>query len=465
MPAYAPNRFRRRLTAAFVLVAAVSAGLVATATFVLARESRWRNFRSAGLQESSVALALAPQALDANSFDRLRAAYDGRSDAEMVVVGPAGVFTSSPALGIDDLPPSLRQVMAPDPVAVEASVRGRRTLVIGAQGRGGARYYFFFSLKQLEESLRELARVALAGWGLTVAAAGAVGRLVARATLRPIAEVAEAAEAMACGDLSARLAVAADDEFGDLARSFNHMADEVQALVTKLEQAATRQRRFTADVAHELRTPLTGMTATAAVLEESLDEIPAAVRRSATLLVSDVRRLSVLVAELLELSRLEAGTEQLRAEPLRVRDALEAVMRSAGIRHQADVSIEGGGDIVLLAEPAALRRILANLLDNAVVHGGGAVRVLARQEEGRVVIDMTDGGDGIPEPDLPHVFDRFYKSDESRTRGGSGLGLAIARQHALAQGGDLTASNVSGGGARFTLRLPAAEVAEETSTA
>ncbi|HEX7167904.1 MAG TPA: HAMP domain-containing sensor histidine kinase [Acidimicrobiales bacterium] len=453
----APHRFRRRLTGAFVLVAAVSAGVVASVTFLLAREYRWRNVRNTTMHEARVALALAPRELDAEGFERLRAAYEPRTEADMVAAGRTGEFSSSPALTLADVPRALRGEDAPaESTGVRTSVAGRDMLVIGAQGPAGTRYYFFFSVDQVQDSLSELARVSVAGWALTVAVAGAIGQIVARTTLRPVGDVAGAAEAIAAGDLSARLPVASDDEFGALASSFNHMADEVQALVAKLEEAAHRQRQFTADVAHELRTPLTGMSATASVLAEMLDDLPQEARRSANVLIADVRRLRDLVMELLELSRLDAETEPLNVEPLRVADAVDAVLRGAELRRDAHVSVDAHHDVVVAAEPVRLRRILGNLIDNAIVHGDGPVTVRARRVGTNAVIDVFDDGPGIDEDDLPRVFDRFYKSDHSRAKGGSGLGLAIARQHALAQGGDLTVSNEPGGGARFSLVLPSA---------
>ena len=444
------------MTAAFVLVAAVSAGVVATLTFVLAREYRWRNVRGTTMQEARVALALAPRNLDAEGFDRLRAAYEPQTRADMVATGPAGEFSSSPALSLQDVPLALRRDRSlAEPTSLRISVSGQDKLIIGASGPADTRYYFFFSVEEVQESLSELARVSLAGWALTVAAAGAIGQVIARTTLRPVANVAGAAEAIAAGDLAARLPVASDDEFGALAASFNHMADEVQALIGELEESARRQRRFTADAAHELRTPLTGMSATASVLAEMLDELPPAARRSATVLVSDVRRLRDLVMELLELSRLDSATEPLDLEPLRIADAINAVVAAAPLRREAEVSLEAQDDILVMAEPVRLRRILGNLIDNAILHGDGRVTVLARRVGANAMIDFVDNGPGIPEEDLSRVFDRFYKSDDSRAKGGSGLGLAIARQHAIAQGGELTVSNEPGGGAHFVLLLPA----------
>ncbi|MGD9796886.1 MAG: ATP-binding protein [Acidimicrobiia bacterium] len=455
-PTLVPNRFRRRLTAAFVLVAAVSAGIVSVVTYGLAREYRWRSFRSTSLHEARVILALAPAELDDVRFEQLRAAYEPRTDADVLAIGPGGVHSSSPAISLADVPTAIRQVGEPGvPDSAEAKVGDKAVLVIAAAGDGDTTFYFFFSLRQLEDSLGELWRTSLAAWSLTVLAAGAVGQVVARTTLRPVGEVAGAAEAIAAGDLGARLPVASNDEFGALAGSFNHMADEVEEMVAMLEAAAQRQRQFTADVAHELRTPLTGMSVTAAVLDEMLEELPAQARRMASLLVTDVARLRDLVLELLELSRLEAtGGEPSRKEPLRIADAVEAVVRSADLRRSAAVAVEGG-DLVVHAEPAALRRILSNLLDNAVRHGAANVAVRAASNGDGTVVAVEDDGPGIPEGDLPRIFDRFVKSDRSRAAGGSGLGLAIARQHAVAMGGDLTVTSRLGEGARFTLWLPA----------
>ena len=460
------NRFRRRLTAAFVLVAAASAGLLAVTTFAAAREYRWRNFENDSLDEARIALALAPSEFDERSFERLLTAYETRSEAAVVATDGSTSFSSSIDLDLADVPPDLRRGDGADePTAVEADVRGRSTLVVGATGRSDVRYYFFFSLEQLRDSLNELARVSAVGWVVTVLVAGAVGRVVARKTLRPVAAAASAAESIAAGDLDTRLPVAGGDEFGALSASFNHMADELQATIDKLERAATRERQFTADVAHELRTPLTGMSASAALLADQLDDLPSPMRRPAAVLLADVDRLRHLVLDLLELSRLDAGTDPVEPEALRVADAVGAVVAAARSRREARIEVDADLDAVVRAEPVRLGRILGNLLDNAVSHASAVVHVRACRDGGMVVVDVIDDGPGIPDDDLPYVFERFYKSDRSRASGGSGLGLAIAREQARVQGGDLVAGNEPGAGARLTLRLLAADTERDAAKA
>lgn len=461
----ARHRFRRRLTATFVLVAAVSAGVVAAVTIVLAHEYRWRTVRSAAADEARIAIAAAPETLNPTTFHRLRAAYQQRADADLIAVQGGTVFSTRSGLDLADVPAELTgDEVADEPRTAETTVNGQSALVVRMDGPNGGRYYVVHSLQQLRGSLSELATSALVAWAVTVLAAGAVGQVVARAALRPVAATAAAAEAIASGELDTRLPVAGRDEFGVLAASFNNMADAVHDLIRQLERAAARERRFTADVAHELRTPLTGMSASASVLREQLDDLPAPVRRPMAVLVNDVDRLRELVFELLELSRLDTATDAVEAEPLRIADAVAAVCAD-GFRRDAGVRTEIADDAVVLAEPPRLRRILGNLVDNAILHGRGAPSVRAGREGDEVLVSVVDDGPGIAPDDLPYVFDRFYKSDRSRASGGSGLGLAIAREHARAMGGDLTAANEPGRGARFTLRLPAAEGAYGTATA
>ena len=446
-----PRRFRRRLTAAFVIVAAVSAGLVAVVTYVLAREYRWRTVRATAVEETRFALALAPLNLEPETFERFIDVYELRTDAQIVAVGEHTL--SSSELGESDIPAGLSN-LTEEPTLVETTVSGRPTLVSGAMARDGDRYYLFFSLEQLHESLDELARAAAVSWLGTLVVAGAIGSLVARRTLRPVASTAVAAESIAAGHLDARLPDDATDEFGVLARSFNHMADEVQRLVARLGEAAERERRFTADVAHELRTPLTGMSAAATLLGEQLAELPAPARRPADILVHDVTRLRQLVVELLELAQLDTATSAPERTSLNLRNAVDAVIADAEARRAALMVVDVSPAVFVETEPFALRRIVGNLLDNAIKHGAEPITVRARTGPGTTVrIDVIDEGPGLPPEELEMVFRRFHKSDRSRSSGGSGLGLAIAREHAVRQGGSLVVSNEPGRGARFTLTL------------
>lgn len=451
-------RFRRRLTAAFVIVAAVAAGALALTTYTISAEYRTRSFESRSRDEAELALALAPAELSEPTFERLQAAYESRTGASTLARSRTGVFSSSPGLSASDIPAAVRDPAGAEIVTAKTTVDGVRRFVL-ASTRGGDSYWFFFSMEPVEESLSELRRVLAASWLMTAVGGALVGHIVARKTLLPVRAASEAARSLAAGLLETRLEAGSDDEFGTLTASFNEMAAALQHTIGRLEAAAAREKRFTADIAHELRTPLTSMAAAASLISDELPSLPPTSRRSVELVLADVRRLRELVLELLELARMDAGSEPLRVERLEVRPALEAVARSVvearGLATN-DIQIEVPTALAVDADRARMRRVLTNLIDNAVSHGAPPVVLTARDEGTRITIEVRDHGEGIAVADPSELFDRFTKSDRSRSEGGSGLGLAIAAGHAIAMGGSLEAADSVEGGAVFRFSVPAA---------
>lgn len=322
---------------------------------------------------------------------------------------------------------------------------GRPFLVVaGRRSDSEATLYFFFSKEDLEDSLKTFRNVLAVGWLVAVAAAVAVGRQVAKRTLRPVRAAADAAHALAEGLIDTRLEHVSDDEFGTWSDAFNRMAEALEQKIHDLSRAAERERRFTSSVAHDLRTPLAGMSSAASLLEEELPELAPPARQVGGLLIDNVRRLETLVLELLELARLDVGQEEANLEPLSVRESVQAVLRSWD-DNSSEVSLRHDGDPWVWADRARFKRVLSNLLANAFHHGGGEVDLNVRQEGERVAIDVMDRGPGIPPEDLERVFDRFYKADPARADSGSGLGLAIASENARLQGGAVEAANREGG--------------------
>src|SRR5438270_3866973 len=252
------------------------------------------------------------------------------------------------------------------------------------------------------------------------------------------------------------LAVLASAVFGNLV---------ARARIKALAESQERERRFTSDVAHELRTRLAAMVSAAGMLGEELDTLPTSARPPAALRVKDVSRLSELVQELLELARLDAGQEGLHLERLRLDEALSAVTRSPGVRgcppagspeEDQAILLDVEPDLEVVADRARFRRVVSNLISNAVRHGGGEVTIRARGVGSEAAIEVADRGPGIRPESLERIFDRFHKEDTARSAAGSGLGLSIALEHARAQGGTLRAANRPGGGASFTFTLPRA---------
>lgn len=270
-----------------------------------------------------------------------------------------------------------------------------------------------------------------------------MGLAAARGLLLPIRRAGNAARHLQGGALETRLPVEGSDELAGLARSFNEMAEELERKVGELRSLESSHRRFVSDVSHELRTPLTAMTTCADLLEGDTASLDAQGQRVAGMLIQEVRRLGVLIEDLMEISRLDAGVASICWEPVDVGEIIRAAM--AARSRPGEVVMHLRGDLNTFADPRRLDAVMGNLLINALQHGAPPVSVTVSGEVDLVLIEVADGGPGIPPEHLPYVFDRFYKADSSRPRSrGSGLGLAIARENVLLHGGDITAESRAG---------------------
>jgi signal transduction histidine kinase len=449
-----PGRLRRRLILAFALSAGVAAAALAAGSFLLVREARLDDSRDRALEQSRFNLVLASEVLPAEGPEALLDAYARRGRFETVLVVDGEDFPSSLSVGEEQVPEDLRDLVAKGQLAYERTeVADTRYLVTGGQvpGTEDDEAYFFFSEEELWNDLADLRNILLAGLGIVVLLAGLVGALLARRTLAPVARASTAARSLAEGLLDTRLPVESSDEFGAWAASFNEMADALEAKITELSEAQARERRFTADVAHELRTPLTAIVNEASLLADHIERMPPEARRPAELLVEDVKRLRDLVEDLMEVSRLDAGTQPVRPEPLDLGSLVAAALRARGWEDRVALD---AGEVVLTTDHRRVERIVANLVGNALEHGGRDVSVRVGADGVGAFVEVADRGPGIAREDLPHLFERFYKADPARTGRGTGLGLAIALENARLLGGDVEVWSEPGVGARFTLRLP-----------
>jgi len=375
--------------------------------------------------------------------------------------GTPDLSTASLLNAIDGFPKTLRDLVAAGHVGFAwLQVAGQPSLVVGGRAPGtasagagvaGPDFYFVFPAVSIDAALEQLRLGLIAAALIAVALALATAGLIARGILRPVDSGSTAAARIAAGDLSARLPAGGADEFARFAAEFNRMADSLAATVTRLEASESQNRRFVADVSHELRTPLTALVAEASIIEAGLDRLGPDARRAAELLVADVRRLRVLVEDLMELSRFDARAEQAQLEPTDLGEAVRAIVRAR--LPGASVSVPDE-PIVAAADVRRLDRILGNLLDNADQHAPNApVEVEVRSDGDAAVVSVADHGPGVSPDAVGHLFERFYKADASRHGGSSGLGLAIAAEHAALLGGELRAANRPGGGLVVTLRL------------
>jgi two-component system sensor histidine kinase MtrB len=273
-----------------------------------------------------------------------------------------------------------------------------------------------------------------------------------RPVLQPVRRLARAAQRMSGGDLSVRIQPRGRDELAQLVTSFNEMAAALEDKVADLKLMEARARQFAGDVSHELRTPLTAMTAVVDILHEH-PGLTGDAAAAARLVGQEVKHLNRLVEDLIEISRFDAGTVQLVTDETEVGNAVSQCLRARG---WTGVSSAVPTELIVRLDRRRFDVILANLIGNALRHGGPPVTVQARmQSGGQLAVEVRDHGHGLPPAAIPRIFDRFYKADTARARSdGSGLGLAIAWENARLHGGHIHAGNHPDGGAVFTVSLP-----------
>jgi two-component system sensor histidine kinase MtrB len=285
--------------------------------------------------------------------------------------------------------------------------------------------------------------------------------LIARHVVLPVRQAARAAELLRAGHLEQRLAVKGEDDLAALALAFNDMAASLQTQIRQLENLSRLQQRFVSDVSHELRTPLTTVRMASDVIYGQIDEMPPQLRRSAELLHDQLDRFEVLLTELLEISRFDAGAAHLDTESVDVRELVEDVVaatRPLAESRASQVALELPPDpCVAAVDPRRIERIVRNLLSNAIEHGAGKpIEVRVAGSEAAIAISVRDHGQGLDDADLDRVFDRFWRADPARARtlGGTGLGLSIALEDTRLHGGRLAVWGRPGQGALFRLTVP-----------
>jgi two-component system sensor histidine kinase MtrB len=337
-------------------------------------------------------------------------------------------------------------------------------LIEGVQVQTATRPIEFYLVFPLDAERRTLGLVQstliVGGLVLLLLLAG-IASIVTRQVVHPVRQAAEIAERFAEGYLDERMPVRGEDEVARLAESYNEMASSIQSQIDQLEEFGALQRRFTSDVSHELRTPLTTVRMAADVIYASSDALLPALRRSSELLVNELDRFEALLADLLEISRLDAGVAELGAERtdlgavvVRAVEAVRGIADQSGTPIETSLPPEGA---VAELDPRRVERIVRNLVSNAIDHGEGRpIEVLVAGDEHAVAVLVRDHGAGLRPGESELVFNRFWRAEESRARrsGGSGLGLAISIEDARLHGGWLQAWGEVGRGSEFRLTLP-----------
>ncbi|HZU72788.1 MAG TPA: HAMP domain-containing sensor histidine kinase [Acidimicrobiales bacterium] len=446
---------RFRITTSFALGALGVALTLSLITYGLTRRSVLNARQTAAVHQTLANASAVRNALRSSSLDvpELLSSLETPSGSNSLLFHH-GWFATSFAVGQEAIPgPTRRAVAGGRPVTQNYSYRGHPELVVGVPLPSvQAQYYELFDLSDVRRTLDALA-ISLAAASVATTLVGlAVGRWASRRVLAPLTETARAAAAIAGGQLDTRLEAGQDVDLTELATSFNSM-------VTALQQRIQRDARFASDVSHELRSPLTTLSAAVEVLERRRDELPERSVRALDLLSEEVRRFGQLVEDLLEVSRFDAGSNDLSLEEV---SPAELVRQAIGVLRADQVAVEvapGAEDIRIRADKRRLERVLANLLDNADAHGGGAVRVAVEPgPAGGVVIAVDDAGPGVPVEAREAVFERFARGpaagDRSRWQG-VGLGLSLVAEHVRLHRGSVGVEDSPEGGARFSVELPA----------
>ncbi|MFC3576597.1 HAMP domain-containing sensor histidine kinase [Streptomyces yaanensis] len=471
---------RVRLVVAFALVTALTAAATGALTFREARTGVLQQSQDTVItllrtQVSRLAqdLGVPPGEAELRRFAADVARTDPSGSWRVLATYGELSATSAPDDPFEELTPDVRKAVDSSLATVFQRVNshGHTSLVVGmsvifagpvGEGSYASGVKVFLTVPQKTERAYVDALVTAVERATVPALVLAVllALLAARGVLRPVRALRRATRSIAEGRLDTRLAVNGSDELADLSHTFNETAAALEESVAELRGMEARARRFAADVSHELRTPLAAMSAVTDVLDDGAARLDPNTATAVRLISEETVKLARLVDDLMEISRFDAGAVVLHLDEIDLAESLRHTLVARAWTDLVDCDLPPLHSLRGRVDPRRLDVIVANLVGNALRHGARPVelRLYEGEEPGGerlAVIEVLDSGSGIPDSVLPHVFERFYKSDAARTRTeGSGLGLAITAENVRMHGGTVHAANRPEGGALFTVRLP-----------
>jgi heavy metal sensor kinase len=287
------------------------------------------------------------------------------------------------------------------------------------------------------------------------------GYVLMRRALRQVDEIRQKAAQITSRNLSERLPVV---QTGD---ELERLATDLNRMIERLEESFQQINRFSADASHELRTPLTVLQGELESMAQNSSNLPPETRDTIGSALEETQRLTKIVENLLAISRLEAGEARGQLERLDLAELTRSTadqMRLLAEEKHIELNCNGVVPVDVDADPARLKQVVVNLLDNAIKYTpeGGSVSISVIKQDSRAVLEIADSGIGISSDDLPHIFDRFYRADKARSRqmGGTGLGLSIVRSICLAHNGQVRVTSTEGHGSVFRVELPLSRSSE-----
>ncbi len=457
---------RSRIMLSFSLGALALSAFLAAATYGFTKSALIRDRETSAIEQIyRNAGQLTDAVISEPANPNLLKGVQGLGDTG-AVLNAGGRWTSRTGLDRTSIPTLLQERVVVERRAAEMIVTtdAGPALVLGVPIVGSdASYFESTSLGEIQDTLRNVGRSLLAAAVVTTGLGLLLGSVAARRSVRPIADAARAAKAIADGRFDTRLIVTEDPDLHLLASAFNDMA-------AALQQRLERDARFASDVSHELRSPLMTLAASAEVLQARRDEIPERSQAALDLLVADVARFQGMVEDLLEISRFDAGAIRLNKEDLVLAEFVRNCVAASSLP-QARIRVsERAENLIINGDRRRLLRVVANLLDNARFYGGSddvTVDVTEAIGGGEPVshawIAVEDHGPGVPPEERGLIFERFARGSSARRRAtseGAGLGLALVDEHVRMHGGRVWVEDRTDGepGARFVVEVPAEEV-------
>lgn len=436
---------RTRVAIAFGLLSLVIAAAVSSATYFFAAYYLLNQREDAALTRAlldsrAVGAQLAAGLAPTDALEQVPSI-----GASQALVRSAGTwYTPGVTVPPDALPEGLLETATASGGAQQRADIGGETYFVVAVQLTDAMYVEVFSLQDLDLTLT------IGAWvlGAQVLAAGVIGALIGRYTvgriLRPLRRLGAGARRIASGDLGTRIDETGDADLDPIAASFNDMAEAVQSRIQ-------RERRFSANVSHELRSPLTTVVGTADLLDRRRDELPEREAGLIAVLVEQVHRMSQMLLDLLEISRI-GGDDPIQVESVDVSLLCLDVVR---VRNLSDAIVVGDKPVIR-TDGRRFERIVGNLVENAQRHGGGVEQVRVERRSDTVRVYVEDSGPGIDPAQLEKLFEPFSRGEDAHHTSGAGLGLAIAREQANLLNAELIVENRDSGGVRFIVEIPVA---------
>ena len=450
---------RTRVALAFGLLSLIIAGAVSGATYSVARwyllnQREDSAITRAVLDSRSVDASLAADLAPVTALEQVPSV--GTSQPMIQVQGVW--YTSGVTVPPASLSASLLSTAAKDGGSQQRTTIGDEEYLLVAIQLGTSVYVEVFPLRDLDLVLT------IGGWLLVIQTlfAGIIGVFVGRYTfariIRPLLRLGAGARRIASGEFSTRIQLMRDPDLDPIAASFNGMAESVQSRIK-------REQRFSANVSHELRSPLTAVVGTAELLERNLDDLPEREQRLIGTLHTQTARMSQMLLDLLEISRI-GNDDPLLKESVSVTTLCLDAIHVRGLPEDL-IHVEDDGDHLITTDTRRFERIVGNLIDNANRHGGGvtAIRVarISDSDPEHIVVAVEDAGPGIPVDEVPKLFEPFTRGEDAKETSGAGLGLAIAIEQAHLLDVELRVESVDPHGARFVMEIPVAVEPEDVN--